>query len=63
MWIILADLVSVIISVYNTAKYLEECVNSILNQSYNNLQLILADDGSTDRSPMICDEFAGSDPV
>lgn len=53
--------ISVIVPVYNTEKYLEKCVQSILNQTYENLQIILINDGSTDRSPEICDKFAGSD--
>lgn len=48
---------SIIVPVYNVEKYLEKCVNSILEQSYQNYQLILVDDGSTDRSPELCDKF------
>lgn len=51
-------LVSVIIPVFNTEKYIFECVQSLLDQSYNNLEIILVDDGSTDRCPRICDELA-----
>ena len=40
----------VIVSVYNTEKYLDQCIQSILKQTYHNLELILVDDGSTDRS-------------
>lgn len=54
-------LVSVIVPIYNVDKYLEECLNSIVNQSYKNLEIILVDDGSTDRCPMICDEFQKKD--
>ena len=53
--------ISVIVPVYNTEKYLEKCVQSILNQTYKNLQIILVNDGSTDRSPEICDEFSEKD--
>lgn len=50
-------LVSVIVPIYNVEKYLEKCICSILEQSYSNLELILIDDGSTDSSGKICDEF------
>lgn len=53
--------ISVIVPVYNVKPYLETCINSILNQSYTNLQLILIDDGSTDGSSEICDEFSEID--
>lgn len=53
-----SPLVSVIIPVFNTEKYLLQCVNSVLNQTYNLLEIILVDDGSTDQSGMICDEYA-----
>ena len=52
---------SVIIPVYNVEKYLDECVNSIVNQSYKNLEIILVDDGSTDKSGAICDEWRDRD--
>lgn len=53
--------VSVIVPVYNVEKYLERCINSILNQTYTDFELLLADDGSTDRSSEICDSFAEKD--
>ena len=53
--------VSVIVPVYNVENYLEECVNSILNQTYENLEIILVDDGSNDNSGKICDEYALKD--
>lgn len=56
------DLISVIIPVYNVERYLKECVDSVLNQSYSNLEIILVDDGSTDDSPQICDAYASLDP-
>ncbi|WP_305084272.1 glycosyltransferase family 2 protein [uncultured Faecalibaculum sp.] len=55
------DLISVIIPVYNVENYLEECLLSVKNQSYQNLEIILVNDGSTDASPEICKEFAKSD--
>lgn len=55
------DLVSVIIPIYNTEKYLESCIESILNQTHQSLEVILVDDGSSDRSPAICDTFAEKD--
>ena len=54
-------LVSVIIPVYKTEKYLEKCVRSVVGQTYQNLEIILVDDGSPDRCPEICDDFAKSD--
>ena len=55
------DLVSVIVPVYNSKDYLEECIKSIINQTYINLQIILVDDASTDISGQICDNFAKQD--
>ena len=54
-------LISVIVPVYNVEKYLEECVQSILRQSYEEFEIILIDDGSPDRSGEICDELAKRD--
>lgn len=55
------DLISIIIPVYNVEEYLNQCLDSIINQSYNNLEIIIIDDGSTDNSSKICDEFAIKD--
>lgn len=52
------DLISVIIPVYNVERYIEECINSVLGQSYKNLEVVLIDDGSTDLSGEICDKYA-----
>lgn len=54
-------MVSVIIPVYNSEKYLSECLESVANQSYHNIEIILIDDGSHDNSGTICDEFAAKD--
>lgn len=54
-------LLSVVVPVYNVEPYLDRCVNSILNQMYKNLEVILVDDGSTDKSGLICDEYAKND--
>ena len=54
--------VSVIIPVFNAEKYIHKCVDSILNQTYSNLEVILVDDGSKDKSPLICDEYARNYP-
>ena len=50
-------LISVIVPVYNVEKYLKDCIESILKQTFSNFELILLDDGSTDRSGMICDQY------
>ena len=52
---------SVIVPVYNVERYLKKCIHSILNQTLTDLELILVDDGSTDKSGSICDEFDGHD--
>lgn len=54
-------MISVIIPVYNVEEYLERCVNSVLKQTYNDLEIILVDDGSTDNSGKICDELKNKD--
>lgn len=54
-------LISVIVPVYNVEPYLRKCVDSILNQTYRNLEVILVDDGSPDVCPAICDEYAAMD--
>ena len=55
------DLVSVIIPVYNVEKYLDRCVESVLAQTYTDMQIILVDDGATDSSGIMCDEWAKKD--
>lgn len=51
------ELISVIVPVYNVEAYLPSCVDSILNQTYQKLEILLVDDGSTDRCPQICDDY------
>ena len=53
--------ISIIVPVYNVEHELSRCVDSILNQSYTNIEVILVDDGSTDRCPSICDAFVMKD--
>lgn len=55
------ELISVIVPVYNVEKYICKCIDSIVNQTYKNLEIILIDDGSLDNCPQICDEYAKKD--
>ena len=54
-------LISVIIPVYNVEKYLNECIDSVINSTYKDLEIILVDDGSSDNCPQICDKYACMD--
>ena len=58
---LITGLVSVIVPVYNCERYLRRCIESIINQSYKNIEIILIDDGSTDNSGEICNAYALSD--
>lgn len=55
------DLISLIVPIYNVEKYLDKCLTSIINQTYQNLEIILIDDGSSDNCPQICDNWAQKD--
>lgn len=52
------ELITIVVPVYNVENYLDKCVDSIVNQTYTNLEIILVDDGSTDSSGKKCDEWA-----
>ena len=54
-------LVSVIVPVYNTREYVEQCLDSLLAQTFKNFEVMLIDDGSTDGSSAICDNYAKKD--
>ena len=54
-------LVSIIVPVYNVEKYLDKCVQSLVRQTYSNLEIILIDDGATDNSGTVCDKWASKD--
>lgn len=54
-------MISIIVPVYNVARWLNECVNSVLRQTYTDWELLLIDDGSTDASPVLCDNYAAAD--
>ena len=58
-----SPLVSVIVPVYNAERHLTECISSICNQTLQNIEIILVDDGSTDSSLSIINEFAGRDDI
>ena len=55
------EIVSIVIPVYNVQNYLRECINSVIFQTYSQLEIILVDDGSTDQSGSICDEYESKD--
>ena len=55
------NLISVIIPIYRVEEYLDECISSVINQTYTNLEIILVDDGSPDNCPRLCDEWAKRD--
>ena len=54
-------LVSIIVPCYNVENYVRQCIESLIHQSYSNVEIILVDDGSTDKTPSICDEYAKKD--
>ena len=56
-----SPLVSVIVAIYNIEPYIRRCVDSVLAQDYQQLEIILVDDGSTDQCPAICDAYAQKD--
>ena len=53
----MSDLVSIIVPIYGVEEYLSKCIDSIINQTYKNLEIILVDDGSPDKCPDICDAY------
>lgn len=55
------NLISIIVPVYNTEKYLDQCIQSVLAQTYTNWELLLINDGSTDKSGKICDKYSAKD--
>ncbi|PTY80820.1 teichoic acid biosynthesis protein F [Heyndrickxia sporothermodurans] len=57
----MAKKITVIVPIYNTAEFLEQCINSVLNQTYNNLEILLINDGSTDRSKEVIESFSKID--
>ena len=57
----MSDKISIIVPIYNVKKYIQQCVESLINQTYKNLEIILIDDGSTDGCGELCDEFGKKD--
>ena len=55
------NLISIIVPIYKVEKYLNRCIDSIINQTYKNIEIILIDDGSPDNCGVICDEYARKD--
>ena len=53
--------ISIVVPVYNVERYLKRCIESIINQTYNNLEILLVDDGSADNCPEICDYYSKVD--
>ena len=58
----MTPMISVIIPVYNVSAFLRPCLDSVAAQSYTNMEVLLVNDGSTDDSGAICDEYAARDP-
>lgn len=57
----MGEKISVIVPIYNVEPYLKKCIDSIINQTYKNLEIILVDDGSPDNCGQICDDYAKKD--
>ena len=53
--------ISIIVPVFNVENELEKCIESLINQTYKNIEIILVDDGSTDKCPIICDDYQKKD--
>ena len=54
-------LVSIIVPVYNVERYIEQCIKSLCSQTYDNIEIVLVDDGSSDNSGFICDDYSRKD--
>ena len=54
-------MISIIVPIYKVEKYIRQCVDSIINQTYEDIEIILVDDGSPDNCPQICDDYAKTD--
>ena len=57
----MSKMITLIIPIYNVEAYLDECIQSVVGQTYENLEIILVDDGSEDKCPEMCDEWAKKD--
>ena len=54
-------IISIVVPIYKVEQYLDKCIKSIINQTYKEIEIILVDDGSPDRCPKMCDEYAEED--
>ena len=57
----MSEKISIVVPIYKVEKFLDRCMNSIINQTYKNIEIILVDDGSPDNCPQLCDQYSEID--